>query len=279
MFTIIQVLNNNVVSAEDENGRELILTGKGLGFKALPGGQIDVCVAEKVFRLNQGDATSERLKVLMESLPLEVVQITEFICNEAEKDLNRKFGNSLFVSLSDHLDFAIKRSKDGLSIPNPFEWEIRSFYDKEFKFAEGTIQKILLNWGILLDKSEACSIALHIINADNSNLNDFKSLTKIVYQVLNIVKYVFNVELDEDSQNYHRFVTHLKFFAQRIGKKEVITNHDSLLSDLLIKELTKTHQCVDTISEFVRKTYDHSMSDSEKLYLVIHIDRVLNDVR
>lgn len=279
MFTILQVLNNNVVSAADESGRELILTGKGLGFKAQSGKAIDPHVAEKVFVLNQGDATSERLKVLMESLPLEVVQITEFICDEAEKALNRKFGNGLFVSLSDHLDFAIKRSKDGLSIPNPFEWEIRSFYDKEFKFAEGIIQKILLNWGVLLEKSEACSIALHIINADNSNLNDFKSLTKIVYQILNIVKYVFNVELDENSQNYHRFVTHLKFFAQRIGKKEVITNHDSLLSDLLIKELTKTHQCVDTISEFVRKTYGHPMSDSEKLYLVIHIDRVLNDVR
>ncbi|XAW87564.1 CAT RNA binding domain-containing protein [Vibrio sp. CDRSL-10 TSBA] len=120
MFTIIQVLNNNVVSAADEKGQELILTGKGLGFKALPGGEIDPSIAEKVFRLNQGDATSERLKVLMESLPLEVVEITEFICNEAEKSLNKKFGNGLFVSLSDHLDFAIKRSKDGLSIPKPF---------------------------------------------------------------------------------------------------------------------------------------------------------------
>ncbi len=279
MFTIIQVLNNNVVSAEDDKGRELILTGKGLGFKALPGGIIDPAAVEKTFRLNQGDAISERLKVLMESLPLEVVQITEFICKQAEKELNREFGNALFVSLSDHLDFAIKRSKDGLSIPNPFEWEIRSFYEREFKFSEAIIQKILINWGILLEKSEACSIALHIINADNSSLDDFKSITKIVYQILNIVKYVFNVDLDENSPNYHRFVTHLKFFAQRIARQEVITNHDSLLSDLLIKELTKTHKCVDTISEFIRKTYDYHISDSEKLYLVIHIDRVLNDIR
>lgn len=45
MFTILQVLNNNVVSAADESGRELILTGKGLGFKAQPGKAIDPHVA------------------------------------------------------------------------------------------------------------------------------------------------------------------------------------------------------------------------------------------
>ena len=35
-------------------------------------------------------------------------------------------------------------------------------------------------------------------------------------EVLNIIKYSYKVEFDEDANHYHRFVTHLKFCAQRI---------------------------------------------------------------
>lgn len=33
---ITKAINNNVVLAEDENGRELVLFGKGLGFRGAP---------------------------------------------------------------------------------------------------------------------------------------------------------------------------------------------------------------------------------------------------
>jgi len=279
IFIISQVLNNNVVSAKDESGKELILTGKGLGFQAIPGEFIDSIIVEKIFLLKQDDTTSERLKILMEKLPFEIVHITDFIIENAELNLNREFSDSLFLSLADHLDFAVKRAKEGLTFVNPLEWEVESYYETEYLFAKQILPKVFLEFGVLLDSNEACSIALHIINADTTSLIEFRTITKIVSQILNIVKYYFKVELNEKTTNYNRFVTHLKFFSQRIGKQEVNTNHDELLADVLLKERTQIYGCVEIIAEFIKKNYCHSMSDSEKLYLIIHIDNLVNDVK
>lgn len=276
-FKVSQVLNNNVVSAIDNNGRELILTGKGIGFKAPQGHAIDVTDVDKIFILNDDDTTSNRLKTLMENLPLEVVQFTDFIIENAKVVLNKNFSDSLFVALADHLDFALRRARDGISITNPLEWEIKNYYEAEYNFSLNMIEQVLIKYGILFDKAEACSIALHIINADNNNINEFKTITKIVSQIVNIMKYIFKIECNEKAHNYHRFITHLKFFAQRITKKEVISNHDSLYSDIMLNKQSKTNECVETIAEFIRKNYHHTMSNSEKLYLIIHIDNVVKD--
>ena len=36
-------------------------------------------------------------------------------------------------------------------------------------------------------------------------------------EILKMVKYHFNIEFDEESINYYRFITHLKFFTQRLS--------------------------------------------------------------
>ena len=65
---VVQILNNNVVSAVAGDGMEVILTGKGLGFAVRAGSEVDLNRVEKVFCLQAGDAVSERLKMLIESL-------------------------------------------------------------------------------------------------------------------------------------------------------------------------------------------------------------------
>jgi len=277
-FKVSQVLNNNVVSAVDSKGRELILTGKGLGFKAGLGKPLDVSVVDKIFLLEENDLTSSRLKVLIESLPLEIVEITDYIIEHVKSELNLDISDSLFVSLADHLDFAWKRAKDGVTITNPLEWEIKTYYEAEYHFSTKMIQQILIEYGVLFDEVEACSIALHIINANTSgSIGDFKTITQVVTQILNIIKYIFKIKINEKTNNYHRFITHLKFFAQRITKHEVINNHDDLYIDILLQKQSKTHDCVETIADFVNKNYSHTMSKSEKFYLIIHIDNVVRD--
>ena len=45
---VIQIINNNVISALDPNGREAVLMGKGIGFHAKRG-KIDHSMIEKFF--------------------------------------------------------------------------------------------------------------------------------------------------------------------------------------------------------------------------------------
>lgn len=41
-------------------------------------------------------------------------------------------------------------------------------------------------------------------------------LTKIVGDIVNIVRNFFGVDFDEESISYNRFITHIQFFAQRV---------------------------------------------------------------
>ena len=50
-MVIEKVINNNVVSSWDDEGNELIIMGRGIGFQKKPGGFIRDGEIEKVFRL------------------------------------------------------------------------------------------------------------------------------------------------------------------------------------------------------------------------------------
>ena len=47
-------------------------------------------------------------------------------------------------------------------------------------------------------------------------MSDIVNVTRIMQDILNIIKYSYKIDFNEESVYYYRFVTHLKFFAQRI---------------------------------------------------------------
>ena len=273
---IKQILNNNVVSAVDERGQEVILTGRGLGFSANAGEAVELAKVEKTFRLHD-DTISARFKVLLDEVPVEIVQLTDDIVALARQTPGLKLSEGIYVTLADHLFYAIERSQKGLEIANPLQWEVRHFYQDEYAVGRQALALIAARTGVLMPDSEACSIALHIVNA---GLNDPKGtitqITQLIYQIQNIVKYWFSISPDEESLNYQRFITHVKFFAQRVIAGEVLENNDSELFEMVQQRYKKTVACVEAIGEFVQKNYHHAMSHSEKLYLTVHIDNVIH---
>ena len=61
---IQKVINNNVVSTFDTNNREVILMGKGIGFRKKAGDELDKNKIEKIFTLDQR-ATSPFVQEIM----------------------------------------------------------------------------------------------------------------------------------------------------------------------------------------------------------------------
>ena len=56
-MTVEKVINNNIVSAYDETGREVVVMGRGIGFGVRAVAVIDNSKIEKVFRIeSQGVA-------------------------------------------------------------------------------------------------------------------------------------------------------------------------------------------------------------------------------
>lgn len=273
---IKQILNNNVVSVSDASGAECILTGRGLGFNARVGDVVNERNVEKTFRLDD-NTIADRFKVLLNEVPVEVIQLTDDIITLARNTLSHAVSDVLYVSLADHLHFALKRHLEGQEIHNPLEWEVRQLYRKEYLVGRQALALIASRTGQLLPDAEACSIALHIVNASvNVPDGQVMEMTRLIFQIQNIVKYWFAVSIDEQSLNYQRFVMHLKFFAQRVMAGEILNNDDAELFEQMPKRYEKTLGCVQAISEFVAKNYSHTMSSSEKLYLTVHIGNVIN---
>ncbi|MEH7305540.1 BglG family transcription antiterminator LicT [Neobacillus drentensis] len=273
---IAKVINNNVISVLDAQNKELVIMGRGIAFQKRPGEEVDESKIEKTFKLDNKDV-SEKFKTLLYDIPLEYMDVSERIISYAKEKLGKKLNDSIYVSLTDHITFAIERNKKGLLISNALLWEIKRIYSDEFAIGVKAIKKIDEMLGITLPEDEAGFIAMHIVNAElNEEMPNIVNITKLIQDILNIVKYHFKIEIDEESLNYFRFLTHLKFFTQRLFSENNLDNSDDYLYDMVKIKYPEAFGCTEKIKGFIEKTHGHIITKEEIAYLTIHIERVVN---
>jgi beta-glucoside operon transcriptional antiterminator len=271
---IKKVFNNNVVLAvaaqEDEN--ELILMGRGLAFQKKAGDLIDESKVDKKFV--QG--LSNKLTELLKDTPLYHLDLANEIIQNAKSQLTAKLSDYIYLTLTDHLDFAITRIKQGLTMRNPLLWEIKKIYPKEYKIGLQALEMVKKKLGVVLPEDEAGSIALHLVNAQNGNqqMDQTMEITGMIKDILQIVRYHFGIDLDEDSLNYSRFVVHLRFFAQRLIDKQIHRDENDDLFEVVKDKYPHAYRCVEIIDGYVKKITNISLSKSEMVYLMLHIQRV-----
>jgi beta-glucoside operon transcriptional antiterminator len=273
---IAKIINNNVISVINEQQKELIIMGKGIGFQAKSGDPVDKTKIEKIFTLNSQE-TTERFRTLLREVPIEVMEVTEQIIQHAKMAYKKDLNDIIYVALTDHINFAIERVKKGYEIKNALLWEIRKLYQDEFAIGQHAIEIIEKKLGITLPEDEAAFIALHIVNAElNEEVPNVINITKLTKHILKIVKYHFNTDLDEDSLNYFRFITHLKFFCQRLINRTFLSSDDDTFFDIVKEKHKDSFACTEKIKEYIKKQYDYELTNEEMLYLTIHIDRVIH---
>lgn len=83
-MVIQKVINNNVISAYDVNQQEIVIMGKGIGFKAHTGELIDESKIEKVFRI-ENENLSRQFQELLENIPLEHIVSYRITCNNGNQ--------------------------------------------------------------------------------------------------------------------------------------------------------------------------------------------------
>ncbi len=268
-------LNNNAVVAVDSSGNEQILTGCGLGFKIKIGEIVDESKVEKIFTLKDTTA-NQRLQELLKTLPVEYISVAEEIVAYAQQSIE-KVNESAIVSLSDHIYMAVERKKQGITVKNMMLWDIKKFYRDEFLIGEYALNLIQQKVGVQLDEDEAGFIALHIVNAQlDLHLKSVQKITKLMQEIETIVRMTFAINLDVNSVYYYRFITHLKFFAERLFSGKIYEGDDiDNMLEIVCKKYPKAYECVDKIAAFVAKKYAYDLSNEELLYLTIHISRVV----
>lgn len=279
LMQIHKILNNNVVVVLDEAEKEQIVMGRGLAYKKKCGDEIDPAQIDKVFTMNNPDINN-KFQELVANIPLDYMLLAEGIITYAKTHLGKKINDTIYISLVDHIFMSIKRYKEGIIVKNALLWDIKRFYKDEYCIALKALEMIKEHSGVSLPEDEAGFIALHIVNAQldvNPNkMEDMYNITRVMQEITSIVKYYFHIEFDEDSVYYYRFITHLKFFAQRMvtNKQYEQEEGDGLLDIIKIKYKT-SYECVLKIKKYINEKYEYALSDEEMLYLTIHIARVV----
>ncbi|MFP1814846.1 BglG family transcription antiterminator LicT [Lonsdalea quercina] len=275
---IAKILNNNVVTVLDEHHNEQVVMGRGLGFKKQIGDRLDKTLIEKVFELRSSELTS-RLSEILQGIPLEVFTTADKIIALAREQLPGKLQNSIYVSLTDHCHFAIERHRQGVDIRNALLWEVKRLYQKEFAVGLEALAIIHRRLGVRLTEDEAGFIALHLVNAQlDSQMPEVIQITKVMQEILNIVKYHLEVDYNEQALSYHRFVTHLKFFAQRLIGHDPVSNDDESLHDVVKEKYAQSYGCAEKIQTHIHRQYDYILTKEELMFLTIHIERVRADI-
>ena len=271
---IEKVINNNIISAYEKSGAEVIVMGRGIGFKKKQGEVVPADQISKIFRIKSRTLT-EQFKELLANMPLERVRISDEIISHAKDHLKLKLNQSIYVTLTDHINFAIERVRQGIEPQNALLWEIKRFYPQEFQLGIYALELIQDRLGILLPEDEAGFIALHFVNAEyGTDIRDAVKFPDQMQAIVDIVERDLGILLDESSLHYERFMTHIKFLIQRIYRKELLSSEDRELSLLMQRKYPREYQCSLKVAEYIMQATGSRLSEEEIMYLSVHIRRV-----
>lgn len=275
-MVVIKALNNNMVLVRDAEGIERICQGKGIGFQKRSGDRVAWSQVERSY-IPENEQDQRHFQQLFSEIPDEYWEIAEKVVEYGREHYKIKVSDRVILPLCDHMAGSVERYKKGTVLSNPMLWDIKRVYSDEFQIGKYAIQVLNERFGVEMKEDEAAFLAYHFVNAELGSLPNVSpdSMAKLISSVLDIVQTSFQVELNDEDWNYQRFVTHLKFFASRIVQRQ---GYQDEADDELFEELSERYKpvrkCVERIADYILIEYHYDLSMDERLYLLIHIQRV-----
>lgn len=274
VFKITKIINNNIVCSTDKNGNEIILRGLGIGFKKQAGAIVPENKIEKIYKIAD-DRELNKLQQLFSEIPIEYIDACSEIIELAESTLGKKLNKNINITLTDHIDFAIERKKKNLEYKNALLLEIQNFYPVEYSIGKRAIELINERFSVKLSDDEAGFIALHIVNAElDTDMNNMVDITEMIQAVIEIVRKYYNIELNTETLDYSRFITHMKFFGQRLFKNQIATDDDITLHNMIRERYRKDYDCAVKIRGYISAKYNKIISEEEMIFITVHLRRI-----
>ena len=268
----VKIFNNNALSTVTNDGKDAILIGLGIGFNKRPGDKVNQDKIEKIYYV-QDDMQTKFLEML-KNVSSEVMDASEKIIGLIPGS-DGKFSNKGILSLIEHISFAIERAKNDIFLPNLMLSDIKMMYLKEFELGTKALDIIDELCHIRLPEDEAGYIALHFVNMQSNDNLAYDTL-KFVKGSMNLIKECYGIELDESNLSTIRFMTHLKFLAQRIFKNEMLQDDKMVdMYDYLLNNHPKNEEYLEQLNKYIEKEFQYKLDKSEKFYLLVHLTKIL----
>ena len=159
----------------------MVVFGKGIGFPSTPYELEDLSKIQRTFYY-----VDDKYYALLQEVPEEIFLAADDIAEDANEELNCDLNPNLAFILADHLNFAIERTRAGMTLRTPLAYDIRHLYPNEYKLGRSALHMLRDRLKVELPEQEAVSIALHIINAEaeNSDMHAMKRFVKCFLELL-----------------------------------------------------------------------------------------------
>ena len=271
---VTKIINNNLVHSKNDKGEDVIVFGCGIGFKSHIGDTVRQDKIDKIYTVSNTEAKS-KLELLVQRIPYEHISVCNEIIQYAKDTLGKNLDDNIYIGLTDHVNFAVERFHSDVSVKNGLLWEIREFYPQEYKIGLHALDIIEKRLHIRLPEDEAGFLALHVVNNEtNMEMSETITTAKMLFSIINIVKYEYNTDISKETSSYGQFVSTLKFFLKGLLEEQAAGDTGEIYLTLE-KKWPEEARCVDKISKYCEAGFGFKLSDADKAFLIFQIRRMV----
>ncbi len=266
---VIKNINNNFALAVDDDGNILVVRGKGIGFGNV-GRKINIADVERSYY-----DVNEQCAKIINNISEEIIDVATLIVDKARQQLNTPIDSGIIFTLADHINFAIQRFQKNIEMKLPIAYDVRYFYAQEMEIGQYGLNIIRDKLKFDLSDDEAVYIALHLINAEEQAENKDEMLNNsIIEGITEIIEKEYCLKINKNNFNYSRFVSHMHYLFKRGKTNHLIYSDNSAIYENLKREYQRTYVCADKINSYLSEKINLNLSDEEKMYLMLHINRL-----
>ncbi len=264
----VRRINNNVIICLDDSNNEIIARGKGIGFHDFPY-EIDLGSIERTYY----DIDSSYYEMIRE-IPDEIIEISTAIIDRARETFDTLDDSNIIFTLADHINFSIKRYRDDIPIKLPIVHDVQYLLKDEYDIGLYGLELIRKMLKIYLPKDEAAYIALHIHEVAAGSQSSAKSEEDIIADIVGIIEEKMEIEIDRESFNYSRFLSHMYYLLRRkAADEQPLLGNDSIY-EKMVEEYPATYRTSESVAGYLKENTGADLSSEEKLYLMLHINRL-----
>jgi transcriptional antiterminator len=274
MYRVEKVLNHNALIGILENTtQEFLIMGKGIGFGKHVSENIEVSENDVVYSLKESTERGDK-KELATSIDPVYLEIANDLLDGAEKAF-KTIDRDVMLPLADHIEYAVKRSKNNEQLRNPLTDDIRVLFHAEFKVAEAARDIIGTRLNVNLTDDEIGYIALHIHSSImDQAVSQAMQMAEAVRECVTMVEKETGKHINTQSLSYNRLLNHIRYMIARTLNGEVIKLD---MNDYINASAANSFQMATKICGELSKSLGKEIHNAEIGYLAMHIERVALD--
>lgn len=257
---------------QETSSQECLVMGKGVAFGKKVGQTVPVEGDTKVYSLQEMSERGHAGDIVKAVSPL-CLELANEVLNRAEQEFG-KVDRSILFTMADHLDFAVRRIRNGEQISNPLTEDIRVMFYKEYKVA-GCIRDLLKEkFQIEIDEHEIGYIALHVHSAIvEENVSQAMEIARTVRECVSLVEKETGNSIDVMSLSYNRLMNHVRYMVARAVHGEKLKMN---LNDYMSVKYPAPFAAAEKICRKMEKSLRLPVPDVEIGYLAMHLERMMD---